>query len=154
MGVVVLSSDNVSAGHIHLTSYVINNVIRDCVAQDPSIKVSLVRQMVKDQYAVEVTYKRAMCAKQQALLSIYGAWEEFYPLLPRFLKAMQVSDPGTVIEWFFKEDNDVGVYVCPSIRTFQHVFWAFKLIIEGSSIANPLSLLTEHTCMVSIAIPY
>ena len=35
----VLGSDTVSAGHIHLTSYVINNVIRNCVNKDHSIKV-------------------------------------------------------------------------------------------------------------------
>ncbi|XP_057537246.1 uncharacterized protein LOC130814961 [Amaranthus tricolor] len=87
----VLSTENVSAGHIHLTSSVINNRISFCVAQDPSIKVSVVRQMVKDQFGVEVTYKRAWCAKQQALLSIYGTWEDSYPLLPRFLKALQIS---------------------------------------------------------------
>ena len=39
----VLSNENVSAGHIHLTSSVINNLIRNCVAEDPSIKVSVVR---------------------------------------------------------------------------------------------------------------
>ena len=113
----MLSTKNVSAGRIHLTSSVINNVIRNCVAEDPSIKVSVVRQMVKDQFGVEVIYKRAWCAKQQALVSIYGTWEDSYPLLPRLLKAMQVSNPGTVVEWSFKEDNDVGVYVRPSIRT-------------------------------------
>ncbi|XP_057526212.1 uncharacterized protein LOC130805456 [Amaranthus tricolor] len=74
-GSCVLGSDNVSAGHIHLTSSVINNVIRNCVAKDPSIKVSVIRQMVKDRFGVDVNYKRAWCAKQQALLSIYGTWE-------------------------------------------------------------------------------
>ena len=70
-GSCVLVSDTVSAGHIHLTSSVINNVIRYCVAKDPSIKVSVVRHMVKDRFGVDVNYKRAWCAKQQALLSIY-----------------------------------------------------------------------------------
>ena len=114
----MLGSDTVSAGHIHLTSSVINNVIRNCVSKDPSIKVSVVRQMVKDRFGIEVTYKLAWCAKQQALLSIYGTWEDSYSLLPRFLKALQQSNPGTVVEWFFKEDNDAGVYVRPNIRTF------------------------------------
>ena len=68
------------------------------------------------------------CAKQEALLSNYGTWEDSYPLLPPFLKAMQVSNPGTVVEWFFKKDNDIGVYVRPSIRTFQRVFWENAVI--------------------------
>ncbi|XP_057533134.1 uncharacterized protein LOC130811017 [Amaranthus tricolor] len=106
----VLDSNTVSAGHIHLTSSVFNNVIRNCVSKDPSIKVSVVRQIVKDRFGIEVTYKLAWCAKQQALLSIYGTREDSYSLLPRFLKALQQSNPGTVVEWFFKEDNDTGVY--------------------------------------------
>ena len=134
----VLTSDTASAGHIHLTSSVINNVIRNCVSKDPSIKVSVVRQMVKDRFGIEVTYKLAWCAKQQALLSIYGTWEDSYSLLPRFLKALQQCNPGIVVEWFFKEDNDVGVYVRPNIRTFQRVFWAFRPSIEGFKFCKPL----------------
>ncbi|XP_057533147.1 uncharacterized protein LOC130811024 [Amaranthus tricolor] len=114
----VLDSNTVTAGHIHLTSSVFNNVIRNCVSKDPSIKVSVVRQMMKDRFGIELTYKLAWCAKQQALLSIYGTWENSYSL-PRFLKALQQSNPGTVVEWFFKEDNDAGVYIRPNIRTFQ-----------------------------------
>ncbi|XP_057539115.1 uncharacterized protein LOC130817428 [Amaranthus tricolor] len=53
-GSCVLGSDTVSAGHIHLTSFVINNVIRKCVAKDPSIKVSVVRLMVRDRFGVDV----------------------------------------------------------------------------------------------------
>ncbi|XP_057540844.1 uncharacterized protein LOC130818702 [Amaranthus tricolor] len=112
-GSCVLGSDTVSAGHIHLTSFVINNVIRNCVAKDPSIK-------------------------QQALLSIYGTWEGSYSLLLRFLKALQHSNAGLVVEWFFKVDNDAGVYVRPNIRTFQRVFWAFKPCIEGFNHYKPL----------------
>ena len=74
----MLGSDTVSAGHIHLTSSVINNVIRNCVSKDTSIKVSVIRQMLKDRIGIEVTYKLAWCAKQQALLSIYGTWEDSY----------------------------------------------------------------------------
>ena len=118
MGLVFLGSDTISAGHIHLTSSVINNVIRNCVAKDPSIKVSVVRQMVKDRFGVEVNYKRAWCAKQQALLSIYRTWEGSYSLLLRFLKALQHSNLGLVVEWSFKEDNGAGVYVRTNIRIF------------------------------------
>ena len=64
-GSCVLSTENVSAGHIYLTCFVINNVIRNCFAKDPSIKVSVVRQMVKDQFGVEVIYKRAWCANSK-----------------------------------------------------------------------------------------
>ncbi|XP_057542519.1 uncharacterized protein LOC130820962 [Amaranthus tricolor] len=115
--------------------------------------------MVKDQFGVKVTYKRAWCAKQQALLSIYGTWEDSYPLLPRFLKALQISNPGTVVEWFFKEDNDAGVYVRPSIRTFQHVFWAFQPSIEGFKYCKPVNAIDgthfygkyRHTLLTAIA---
>ena len=56
-GSCVLGNDTVFAQHIHLTSSVINNVIRNCIAKDPSIKVFVVRQMVKDRFGIEVNYK-------------------------------------------------------------------------------------------------
>ena len=62
----------------------------------------VVRQMVKDRFGIEVNYKRVWCAKQQALLSIYGTWEGSYSLLPCFLKVLQHFNPGLVVEWFFK----------------------------------------------------
>ena len=61
---IVLGSDTASAGHIHSMSSVINNMIRNCVSKDPSIKVFVVRQMVKDRFGIKVTYKLAWCAKQ------------------------------------------------------------------------------------------
>ncbi|CAO2841539.1 unnamed protein product [Amaranthus hypochondriacus] len=155
----VQDSDTVSVGHIHLTSSVINNVIRNCVAKDPSIKVTVVRQMVKDRFGIEVNYKRAWCAKQQALLSIYGTWEGSYSVLPHFLKALQHSNPGLVVDWFFKEDNEMGVYRRPNIRTFQRVFWAFKPCIEGFNHCKPLIAIDgthlygkyRHTLLTAIA---
>ena len=83
---------------------------RNCVAKDPSIKVSVVRQMVNDRFGVEVHYKQAWCAKQQALLSIHGTWEGSYSLLPCFLNALQHSESGLVAKWSLKEDN--GGCIC------------------------------------------
>ena len=91
-GSCVLGNDTFSTGHMHLTSSVINNVIRNVIAKDPSIKVSVVRQMVKDRFGIEVNYKRAWCAKQQALLSIYGMWEGSYSLLPCILGERPPAD--------------------------------------------------------------
>ena len=54
--------------------------------------------MVKNRYGINVTYKLAWYAQQQALLSTYGTWEDSYSLTPQFLKAMQHSNPGTVLE--------------------------------------------------------
>ena len=93
------------------------------------------------------------------MLSIYGTWEGSYSLLPRFLEALQHSNPGLVLEWYFKEDNDTGVYVRPNIRTFQRVFWAFKPCIEGFNHCKPLIAIDgthlhgkyHHTLLTAIA---
>ena len=115
--------------------------------------------MVKDRFGVELNYKRAWCAKQQVLLSIYGTLEGSYSLLPRFLKALQHSNPDLVVEWAFKEDNDAGAYVRPNVRTFQRVFWAFKPCIEGFNHCKPLIAIEDthlygkyrHTLLTLIA---
>ena len=116
-----VASNNVSFGHIHLTSSAIYNVIQKCVAQDPSIRVSMVRQMVKDKFGIDVPHKWAWCVKQKAIVPIYGSWEDFYALLPRFFKVMQQTNPGTIVEWSFKEDN-TGLCCLNNYRTFHRVF--------------------------------
>ena len=67
---------------------------------------------------------------------------------------MQHCNLGTMVEWFIKEDNDVGLYFRPNNRTFQHVFWAFKLGIEGFKDCKPLISIVAHTYMVIFVIPY
>ena len=64
--------------------------------------------------------------------------ERIHIILPRFLKALQHSNSGTIVEWFFKEDNDTSVYVCPNSRTFKRVFWAFRHSIKGFNFCKPL----------------
>lgn len=129
-----VASNNVSSGHIHLTSSAIFTVIQKCVAQDPSIRVSVVRQMVKDKFGIDVPYKWASCVKQKAIVSIYGSWEDSYALPPRFFKAMQQTNPGTIVEWSFKED----MRCLTNYRTFHRVFWAFKPCIDGFKYCKPL----------------
>ncbi|XP_057520696.1 uncharacterized protein LOC130800969 [Amaranthus tricolor] len=113
----VLGSDTVSAGHIHLTSSGFINVIRNCVSKDPLIKVSVVRQMVKDRFGIEVTYKLAWCTKQQALLSIYGTREDSYSLLPRFLKAPSIEGLKFCKPLIAIEGKHLYGYYCHTLLT-------------------------------------
>ncbi|XP_057522521.1 serine/threonine-protein phosphatase 7 long form homolog [Amaranthus tricolor] len=87
----VLGSDTVLVGHILLTSSIINH-------------------MVKDRFEIEVTYKLAWCAKQQAPWSIYGTWEDSYSLLPRFLK-----------------DGDKGIFPSALASRDAHLSSAFEV---------------------------
>ena len=43
-----------------------------------------------------------------------------------------------MVEWFFKEDNDRGVYVHNNNVIFQHGFWVFKLSFDGAKHYKPI----------------
>ena len=111
--------------------------------------------MVKDRFGVELNYKRAWCAKQQALLSIYRTWEGSYSPLPRFLEALQHFNPGIVLESGFLRKTMTRIYMCDLILGPSNVsFGPLNLALKASIIVNLLSPLTAHTCAVSIVIPY
>uniref|UniRef100_A0A2N9F9I0 CCHC-type domain-containing protein n=1 Tax=Fagus sylvatica TaxID=28930 RepID=A0A2N9F9I0_FAGSY len=71
-------------------------------------------------------------AKQKAIANIYGDWGESYQLLPKFMKALIDSNPGTKVEWETYWSADVGSAI------FESVFWAFGPSIQGFVHCRPV----------------
>uniref|UniRef100_A0A2N9IWN4 Zinc finger PMZ-type domain-containing protein n=1 Tax=Fagus sylvatica TaxID=28930 RepID=A0A2N9IWN4_FAGSY len=71
-------------------------------------------------------------AKQKAIANIYGDWGESYQLLPKFMKALIDSNPGTQVEWKTYWSEDAGSAI------FESVFWAFGPSIQGFVHCRPV----------------
>jgi hypothetical protein len=71
-------------------------------------------------------------AKQKAIANIYGDWGESYQLLPKFMKALINSNPGTQVEWETYWSADAGSAV------FESVLWAFGPSIQGFVHCRPV----------------
>ena len=136
----VLSSENVSTRLIHLTSSIIDNVIRNCFTQDPSTKVFMVWQMVKDQFGVDVTYMQTWYDKQKALLSMYGTYETL-------IFSFHASKQCNIVTWgLWLSDlsRKTMMLVCIFVLTiepFNMYFGPLNLALRALRIANLLSLL-------------
>uniref|UniRef100_A0A2N9GV52 SWIM-type domain-containing protein n=1 Tax=Fagus sylvatica TaxID=28930 RepID=A0A2N9GV52_FAGSY len=71
-------------------------------------------------------------AKQKAIANIFGDWGESYQLLPKFMKALIDSNPGTQVEWKTYWSEDAGCAI------FESVFWAFGPSIQGFMHCRPV----------------
>ena len=83
----VLSNVNVSTGHIYFTSFVINNLIRNCVAQDPSSrlllcdrwwKINLVMMWLINRYGVlsSKLFCQSTILKKIFILFFHAFWKQ------------------------------------------------------------------------------
>ena len=72
-----------------------------------------------------VSHYKIWDAKQKAIATIYGDFEEEYVELPRFLTALKDVDSSTMF------NINVDSHGVPRTCMFNYVFWGFDLCIEG-----------------------
>uniref|UniRef100_A0A2N9ICB4 SWIM-type domain-containing protein n=1 Tax=Fagus sylvatica TaxID=28930 RepID=A0A2N9ICB4_FAGSY len=84
------------------------------------------------QFGHKISYYKVWDAKQKAIANIFGDWGESYQLLPKFMKALIDSNPGTQVEWKTYWSEDAGCAI------FESVFWAFGPSIQGFMHCRPV----------------
>ncbi|KAL0378651.1 UNVERIFIED_CONTAM: hypothetical protein Sradi_3170600 [Sesamum radiatum] len=94
------------------------------VRQDPTYNIKYVQQNVKDSFGFDISYHKAWHALKAAGEEVYRTWESSVQKLPKFMVALQKSNPGTVVEWLHL-DTDI-----PDLKKLNYVFWAFRPCIE------------------------
>ncbi|KAD3337360.1 hypothetical protein E3N88_32880 [Mikania micrantha] len=75
---------------------------------------------------------KAWRARKEAIERIYGSWESNFEELPRYIAALQESNPGTIVEWFHSPTGSSQCY------TFKYVFWAFGPAIKTFLNCQPI----------------
>ena len=76
----------------------ISQEILSVIRVDKALKPRVIMEMIQKSHHVTITYRRAWGAKQKAIASIFGDWDESYAIVPRFLAAVVQWNPGTVVE--------------------------------------------------------
>ena len=72
-----------------------------------------------------VSHYKIWDAKQKAVATIYGDFDESYVELPRFLTALKDADSSTMFK------TNVDSHGVPRTCMFNYVFWGFGPCIEG-----------------------
>ena len=96
------------------------------VAQSPNFEVKFVRSHFFDKFNVDVPYPKAWRERNELIEAVYGNWDKSYQLLPRFLRFVKDSNPGTITA-YSSADNTCNA----SVWVFDRVFWAVGPCIKA-----------------------
>ncbi|KAH1221033.1 hypothetical protein GmHk_12G034539 [Glycine max] len=113
-----------------------SDLIATCVV-DPSIKVSLIQEMINSEFAYKVSYKKAWMAKQKAIAIECDDWKESYAKLSSWLKHMQNHSPGSYFQ-ILHDDFIVRNRVSREHCQFHRVFWTFGQCKEAFKYCKPI----------------
>ncbi|XP_038704649.1 uncharacterized protein LOC120000595 [Tripterygium wilfordii] len=118
-------------GHRQLDSEYIAEEVLPMVRADLKINIAAIQAFASSQLQHPVSYKKAWKAKQKVIEKLFGTFEVSYNVLPRLLQAIQVSNPGSVVNFKYKD-------IVSNRATFGRVFWAFWPSIVGFQSCRPL----------------
>ena len=85
---------------------------------------------VRQEFGYTITYRKARLAKQWALEHVYGNWEESYNILPKYLQALQLFVPSTIVRIQTIPALDESNQPIPNKVIFHRLFWSFKACID------------------------
>ncbi|KAI3459633.1 hypothetical protein Pfo_016296 [Paulownia fortunei] len=117
--------DRMSVDHHNLDKNYIATLLVGIVRDDPMCQIKYVMQFVKQKLGFEISYSKAWYSLKRTRENVYGTWENSVQKLPKFMRALQKSNEGTVVEWDHKDTRN------PRQKIIKYVFWAFKPCIEG-----------------------
>ena len=83
--------------HSNLDCKMIGRLVHGHIKENVSYKVHDVVEDVRS-LGVGISYRKGWLGRQKAIEIVYGNWETSYTLLPRFLLALQSSNPGAIVE--------------------------------------------------------
>ncbi|XP_027364652.1 uncharacterized protein LOC113871751 [Abrus precatorius] len=69
---------SISQDHQKLDSKFICSCILGMVKEEPSVPISLIQERISGQFGYSISYKKAWKAKQKAIVTVFGDWDESY----------------------------------------------------------------------------
>ncbi|KAL4563649.1 hypothetical protein LXL04_027694 [Taraxacum kok-saghyz] len=70
--------------------------------------------------------------RRKAIETIYGTWESNFAELPKYITALQTSNPDTVVKWFHNQNSS------SQEAKFKYIFWAFGPAIKAFHLCRPV----------------
>ncbi|XP_057985417.1 uncharacterized protein LOC131170386 [Hevea brasiliensis] len=121
---------SLSQDHVQLDSRFISEFIQAIVCEQPSVKIAALQVEIKDNIGYMPSYRKTWKARHDAIVKIFGGWEESYGRLRQFMNALCKHNPKCS---FLIEDDPLFVNnkLNPKYRIFDRMFWAYKQTIEG-----------------------
>ncbi|XP_069149662.1 uncharacterized protein [Solanum lycopersicum] len=92
----------------------------------------MIREIIKGKHHYTPSYRKAQKGRRKAFRMVYGDFESSFKALPRYMAALQLFNPGTIIEWEHHSTTMQGEQI------FKFLFWAFKQSIDGFKSCRPV----------------
>ncbi|CAI9295780.1 unnamed protein product [Lactuca saligna] len=108
----------------NLNSRVIASYILHSIQKDVAYPVKHVQADIKNHFHVDVSYWKAWHGRRKAIETIYGTWESNFVELPKYIAALQASNPDTIVKWFHNQNSS------SQVAKFKYIFWAFGPAIK------------------------
>ncbi|GFZ15688.1 hypothetical protein Acr_25g0000970 [Actinidia rufa] len=86
-----------SLDHRNINSTFIAHLIKTQVAEDPGWKIASIVENVKNYSGFTVSYKKAWLGRTKAIAMVFGDWDASYEKLPRFMRMLELRNPGTAV---------------------------------------------------------
>nr|KAJ0187554.1 hypothetical protein LSAT_V11C900494220 [Lactuca sativa] len=122
-----IGNNNRSLNSLTISSYILHSIEKDV-----AYPVKHIQSDIKNLLNIDVSYWKAWHGRRKAIETIYGTLESNFDELPKYIAALQASNPDTVVKWFHKPNDSSNV------ATFKYVFWAFGPAIDASRLCRPV----------------
>ncbi|XP_057999349.1 uncharacterized protein LOC131178406 [Hevea brasiliensis] len=128
---------SISQDHKQLDSRFIFDFILAIVREQPNVKISALQAEIKDKVGYMPSYRKTWKARHDAIVKIFGGWEESFTRLRQFMLALCKHSPNSA---FLIEDDPLFVNnkLQLDYRVFNRMFWALKQTIEGFKHCRPI----------------
>ncbi|GFZ05385.1 hypothetical protein Acr_17g0009570 [Actinidia rufa] len=98
----------------------------------PGWKIASIVENIKNHSGFAVSYKKAWLGRTKAIAMVFGDWDLSYEKLPKFMRTLELRNPGTAV---ILETLDLGMM---GVRALDRIFWAFRPCIEGFKYCPPV----------------
>ncbi|KAL9688523.1 hypothetical protein QQ045_032945 [Rhodiola kirilowii] len=99
-------NDTILYNNVHLTKKYIAREMWDVMSERLRFTAGEIQERIDKDYRLEISYLKAWQAKQQALIMLFGTWEDSLQKLPKLMKALVDASSETIVRWDTKEINE------------------------------------------------
>ncbi|XP_050236398.1 uncharacterized protein LOC126686400 [Mercurialis annua] len=127
----------------------IADFIKDQVLEQRDIRIKTLLACIWERFFAMPTYKRPWLAKEKAICSVYGNWNDSFAEVCSFMANVKVTNPGS----FWHAEGDV-IYTNqienPRMRMFSRMFWTFYPMTTVFAFLKPVYSSTGLICTGNI----
>ncbi|XP_069142808.1 uncharacterized protein [Solanum lycopersicum] len=138
--------DNYKEDHFNLNDNMIATSLIPYVIKNPDINIKMIREIIKGKHHYTPSYRKAQKGRRKTFRMVYGDFESSFKALPRYMDALQLFNPGIIIEWEHHSTTMQGEQI------FKFLFGLLNRALMVSKVVGRAFLSTAYifmVCMIS-----